>query len=162
MPVEVPAAAEPSRRAFCIRTCQAISLAGTGIILHACGGGGNPAAPSSPAPPLAVVGGSFANGIVSVSVGSGSPLVAVGSAALVQSPGGNFLVARTGEAAFTALTATCTHEACTITGRQNDSFVCPCHGSRFSNAGAVLNGPATRSLPQFATQVSGDVLMIAL
>jgi cytochrome b6-f complex iron-sulfur subunit len=152
---------EHSRRAFCIRACQAVSLAGTGALLEACGGGGSPTAPSPPAPALPVVGGNFANGIVSVAVGSG-PLAAVGGAALVQSSGGSFLVVRTGEAAFVALTATCTHEACTVTGRQGDAFVCPCHGSRFSNSGAVLNGPATRALPQFATQVSGDVLTIVV
>lgn len=157
------ASAAQSRRAFCVRACQTISVVGTTTLLKACGGGGSsPTSPSPPAPALPVVGGSFASGTVSVAVGSGSPLAAVGSAALVQSSGGNFLVVRTGDAAFTALTATCTHEACTITGRQGDAFVCPCHGSRFSNAGGVLNGPATRPLPQFATQVAGDVLTIAV
>jgi cytochrome b6-f complex iron-sulfur subunit len=162
MPVDVRLVQpEPSRRAFCIRTCQAVSLAGTAALLHACGGGSSPTAPSPPAPAMPVLGGSFANGVVTVSVGAG-PLATVGGAALVQSSGGSFLVVRTGEAAFVALTATCTHEACTITGRQNDAFVCPCHGSRFSNTGAVLNGPATRALPQFAAQLSGDVLTIVV
>jgi cytochrome b6-f complex iron-sulfur subunit len=152
----------PSRRTFVIRSCQAVSLAGTGVLLHACGGGGgNPAGPSGPpAPSMPVVAGSVVAGRVSVPISAGSPLEPVGGAALVQSGAGNFLVARTGATTFAALTATCTHEACTITGRQNETFVCPCHGSRFSNSGAVLNGPATRALTPFATTFENDTLTI--
>ena len=58
--------------------------------------------------------------------------------------------------------ATRTHEACTITGFQHQTFVCPCHGSHFNTSGGVLNGPATRSLPQFSTQVAGGVPTISM
>src|SRR4029079_16719620 len=75
---------------------------------------------------------------------------------------------------FTAVTATCTHESCTITGFNGQAFVCPCHGSRFSTSGAVQNGPATphlRSIPtrsarsahrQFASRVAANVLAISV
>ena len=63
---------------------------------------------------------------------------------------------------FVALTAVCTHEACTVSGFQSSRYVCPCHGSQYSTTGAVLQGPATRSLQQFATRISGTVLTISL
>jgi len=71
-------------------------------------------------------------------------------------------VARTAQDTFTALTATCTHEACTITGFDSSAYVCPCHGSRFNTSGRVLTGPASSSLRTFTTQFSNNVLTIAL
>ena len=53
---------------------------------------------------------------------------------------------------FVALTAICTHEACTITGFRSSTYVCPCHGSTYNTSGAVLTGPATRALRMFPTQ----------
>lgn len=46
---------------------------------------------------------------------------------------------------FYAIDATCTHLGCTPRLEQN-AFVCPCHGSRFTRDGGVVNGPATRPL----------------
>jgi cytochrome b6-f complex iron-sulfur subunit len=78
----------------------------------------------------------------------------------VQASGRSFLVARTGAETFSALTATCTHEACTVTGFQSPNYVCPCHGSRYSLTGVVLNGPAPFSLAQFQTGFEDDTLTI--
>jgi Rieske Fe-S protein len=58
-------------------------------------------------------------------VGSSSPLAPVGSAALVNTSAGSFLVARIAQDSFTALTATCTHFGCTISGYESPTFVSP-------------------------------------
>ena len=148
------------RRLFCVQACQAASLAAIGALLPGCGG--NPNSPSSSAPALPTVSGSAAGGAITVSVDASSPLATVGGAALVQSGSGNFLVSRTAQDAFTALTAVCTHEACTVTGFQNSRYVCPCHGSQYSTSGTVVQGPASRALQQFATRFANNVLTITL
>ena len=109
-----------------------------------------------------MVSGSFANGAVSVTIAADSPLVSVGGAALVQSPAGVFLVLRIAQDAFNAMTAVCTHEQCTITQFSSQIFTCPCHGSRFNGSGAVVNGPASRSLQRFSAAIAGNVLTITV
>jgi cytochrome b6-f complex iron-sulfur subunit len=104
---------------------------------------------------------SVAGGSIAISIDAASPIAAVGNAALVQTSAGNFLVARTAQDAFMALTAVCTHQGCTVSEYQNQVYQCPCHGSRYSTSGAVVAGPATLPLRQFATQFSGNVLTIA-
>jgi len=99
---------------------------------------------------------------VQVQIDSASPLAAVGSAALVRSSAGLFLVARTGDASFTALTSTCTHETCTITGYQSGTYVCPCHLSEFSTSGAVVQGPASAGLRSYATSFAPPTLTITI
>jgi cytochrome b6-f complex iron-sulfur subunit len=63
-------------------------------------------------------------------------------------------------ATVSVLTATCTHQQCTITGFQNNVFQCPCHGSQFNATGGVIRGPATQSLRRYNATVSGDVISI--
>jgi cytochrome b6-f complex iron-sulfur subunit len=153
-----------TRREFCGRACQAVSLAAfagaLGSVLEGCGGGGGPTSPSGSVQGLPTVSASDVNGAVVVTIDSASPLAAVGTAALVSSPGALLLVAHVGQGSFTALTSTCTHQACTITGFASGTYVCPCHGSQFDTSGRVLSGPAFAPLRQFNTQLSGNVLTI--
>ena len=161
--------AEPTRREFCGSACRALSVAALGgsmaSLLQGCGGGASSPTGTSGSfggSALPSVNGTAASGTVTVPVAAGSPLAAVGGSALVRSSSGTFLVARTGQDAFTALTAICTHENCTITDVSGQAYVCPCHGSRFSQTGQVQNGPATRALRSFATRFASDVLTITL
>ena len=145
-----------SRREFC---AQAVALVSIGGLLQGCGG--SPTSPSN-APALPTLNGTASGGAVTLTIDAGSPLATVGSAALVQTGSGNFLVSRTAQDTFTALTAVCTHESCTITGFQSPTFVCPGHGSEFTTSGSVARGPASAPLRQFATRFAGNALTITL
>jgi len=147
------------RRTFCVQACQVASCLTLGGLAAACGGGGS--SPSN-VPQLTTVNGTVSGTTVQVQIDSSSPLAAAGGAAMVRSSSGAFLVARTAQESFSALTTICTHQTCTISGFDNTNFVCPCHGSRFSTAGRVVNGPANAPLRSFATSFSNNVLTISL
>ncbi len=56
-----------------------------------------------------------------------------------------------------AVSATCTHQGCTVGSPKNGTVTCPCHGSEFNaTTGAVLRGPATNALPAITVAVRGD------
>ena len=47
-----------------------------------------------------------------------------------------------------AIKPVCTHLGCTVNwNRDQNQFICPCHGSKYDNLGRVVHGPAKRSLP---------------
>jgi len=148
-----------TRREFCVHAVSFVTLAS---LVESCGGSPTSSGGGSNFPALSVLNGTSAGNAVTLAVNAGSPLATVGNAALVQAGAGNFLVARTGQDTFTALTAVCTHEGCTITRYQSSTYGCPCHGSEFSTSGAVKSGPASTSLRQFSTQFVNNVLTISL
>lgn len=147
-----------TRRSFCAGACQVASCATLAALATACGDG-SPTSPSSSM--LGTLAGRFAGSTVQATA-AGSALDNVGGAVLVESTAGVFLVARTSASAVSALDAVCTHEGCTITGAAGDIYVCPCHGSRYSRSGQVVNGPAKASLRQYAASFADGVVTITL
>lgn len=156
----IPPAPIQTRREFCAHACLGVSWLTLASLLDACGG--STTSPSSSAPPLPTINSSVAGGAIAITIDAGSPLAGVGGAALVQTSTGNFLVARTAQDTFAALTAVCTHEACTVTGFQSQTFVCPCHGSQYNLNGSVVKGPAGSPLRQFTTRFAANVLTITV
>lgn len=71
------------------------------------------------------------------------------------------LVARTLAGSFIAVSAACTHQGTTVQyeSSQND-FYCPNHGAMFSATGSVTRGPASRSLAQYNTALTGTSLRV--
>jgi Rieske Fe-S protein len=52
-----------------------------------------------------------------------------------------------------AVDLTCTHLGCTVRWNAAEtSWDCPCHGSRFSHDGAVLDGPAVAPLDRIEVE----------
>lgn len=54
------------------------------------------------------------------------------------------------------LSSTCTHLGCQINRVLDNQLICPCHGSRFSTEGDVLDGPAKDSLRRLKYDVDGS------
>lgn len=54
-----------------------------------------------------------------------------------------------------AVSLTCTHLGCIVKSNA-DGFECPCHGSRFTRAGALVKGPAPTALPWFKVTRAGE------
>ncbi|NQU64633.1 MAG: Rieske 2Fe-2S domain-containing protein [SAR324 cluster bacterium] len=52
--------------------------------------------------------------------------------------------------------ADCPHLGCTINRHENGRLICPCHGSRFSLEGKVLDGPAMEDLPLLSFVSNSD------
>ena len=151
-----------TRRDVCVAACQALSLGAIAATLQACGGSnGNPNDPGvNPLPALPNLNATVVNGAATVTA-AGTALSSAGGAAIVTTPNlGTVLVVRQDAATVSVLTATCTHQQCTITGFQNNVFQCPCHGSQFNATGGVIRGPATQSLRRYNATVSGDVISI--
>jgi Rieske Fe-S protein len=64
-------------------------------------------------------------------------------------------------ASFTAVQLACTHEGTSIEYNVNQGkFICPNHGSNFTNAGVVSLGPATSNLRKYTVAVSGTSLTV--
>ncbi|MGB3788035.1 MAG: Rieske 2Fe-2S domain-containing protein [Phormidesmis sp.] len=69
-----------------------------------------------------------------------------------------YLVVEDGPAISTyAISAVCTHRGCAVDwDAAAQMFVCPCHGSRYDEAGRVAEGPARRDLALIAVVVKED------
>lgn len=70
-----------------------------------------------------------------------------GEGGIVLHRGGRLAVYKDEEGRFHALSSRCTHLGCTVGWNDLDrTWDCPCHGSRFSTDGRVLEGPASKPL----------------
>lgn len=135
--------AAPSTPAASRRAVLA-GLGATAVALTACSTSGS-APEAAPAPtdgPLAKV--------ADVPVGSG---VVVGSGA------DGVVVTQPSAGVFKGFSPVCPHAGCSVSKVAGGSIVCPCHGSRFSLEGAVLDGPATKPLTPKPVAVQGDSIV---
>lgn len=90
-----------------------------------------------------------------------SELTSVGSSKV----NGNIIVVRTATgnvaSSFVALSLICTHQQCTVGyNAGNSDFECPCHGSKYSITGAVVQGPATAALTKYAITINNNTLSV--
>lgn len=68
--------------------------------------------------------------------------------------------ARVKQPQWLVVVGVCTHMGC-IPGRNQDGWLCPCHGSVYDNSGRILHGPAPKNLavPPYKF-VSADKIVI--
>jgi Rieske Fe-S protein len=70
-----------------------------------------------------------------------------GEGAVFSSDEGKLAVCRDRAGSLHACSAICTHLGCDVAWNQAEqTWDCPCHGSRFSPEGRVINGPAVTDL----------------
>jgi len=70
-------------------------------------------------------------------------------------PDKKIFIVRDEQGYFACLSAVCTHLGCLTFWKGGEHLIaCPCHGSRFSNHGDVVKGPAQRPLPHFMITVN--------
>jgi len=76
---------------------------------------------------------------------------------------GRFFLIRMNDGGFLAMSLKCSHLGCSIIWDEKiKEFVCPCHSSKFSIAGDVINPPAPRALDVFEISVTEGKLFVNL
>ena len=102
------------------------------------------------------VGRHFVAGRVARLLAPSAEELAPGDGHLVELSGEKVAAYRDPEGALHAVSATCTHLGCTVTWNAAETtWDCPCHGSRFTTEGRVLQGPAVEDLTPVAVEDEG-------
>ncbi|SDM12507.1 cytochrome b6-f complex iron-sulfur subunit [Daejeonella rubra] len=71
------------------------------------------------------------------------------------------IVVRKSTGNFIAVQRSCTHENYSLTYQSSNSRICCSnHGATFSEGGTVSNGPASRSLSVYKTELTGTILRV--
>lgn len=62
---------------------------------------------------------------------------------------------------LSAVNPTCTHEGCIVDWHSDSqTFVCPCHDAKFTEAGALVQGPAEKPLTTYTAKIEGDSVLV--
>ena len=76
----------------------------------------------------------------------------IGGAVVKTISSNQLVIIRASNADFLVLSATCTHQGCTVDLPSGGTITCQCHGSSFSaTTGQVLNGPAGTPLRRYSS-----------
>lgn len=85
----------------------------------------------------------------------------LGSGEVKAVPEGMFYLSRLDSNRFIALSRNCTHLGCALSwDKQEQKFVCPCHGSTFDRTGVVLTAPAIRPLDFFEVRIEDGRVLV--
>ncbi len=124
-----------SRRDF---VATSVTSAVAAVLLAACGG--SPDATGVYTGPVSL----------SVQISNYPALANVGGIARVDTGGTPVAAVRTGTDTFAAFSLICPHFGCTV-GINGSSFLCPCHGARFTSSGTWSGGQRTTNLTALTT-----------
>jgi len=146
------------RRDFCVQACRVVSIAALGSMVDACGSPTSPDLEGTASVTRSAA--SISGGKITVQLSTVPSLATIGGVVLLVTSSSSVLVSRQSDTAFSAVTAICTHEGCTVDRFVGQSYVCSCHGSEFTFQGSVVHGPASRPLQSFPTQLTNDTLTV--
>ncbi|HLA76218.1 MAG TPA: Rieske (2Fe-2S) protein [Vicinamibacteria bacterium] len=143
-----------SRRQFVAMATGATVAGG----FAACGGSTSPSSPTpspTPSPPPALE-------VRLPLMGVGETVAA--SVVLVSGLSTPIAVTRISTSEVVAVSRVCTHQGCTVglPAVAGATLDCPCHGSRFTVSGQVVNGPAARALASFPAAIRGSEVVITI
>ena len=128
---------------------KGLAAGAAGSAAQGCGGAGvsGPLRPPPPAPRILR-----------------TPLPALGETRAVFDGDLALAVTRVAPGAVVAVSRTCTHMGCLVLvpAPPDRTLDCPCHGSRFTTAGVVVNGPAPAPLPSFPARIDGEEVVITV
>uniref|UniRef100_UPI00321756D2 QcrA and Rieske domain-containing protein n=1 Tax=uncultured Draconibacterium sp. TaxID=1573823 RepID=UPI00321756D2 len=120
------------------------------VLFNSCSGGDDEMDPSNP--------GNSNDILIDLDSSSSANLATIGG--YIYS--GSLIVFRTGENTYMALSKKCTHQGCDVEyNHAAGNIPCPCHGSKYTTAGIVINGPAATNLTKYSVVKSGNTLKIS-
>ena len=151
------------------RALTGVAAAGIGApLLAACGGDDSGGSSTATEPEESAETDSGDGGDGGGSGGSGSSAGSLGPTSDVPVGGGRVfadeevVVTQPSKGDFKAFSAICTHQGCVVGKVEDNSILCPCHGSAFSGEdGSVTTGPATAPLEPVEISVKGDEITLA-
>lgn len=76
---------------------------------------------------------------------------------------GQFYLVRMKDGGFIAMTIKCSHLGCSVLwDEKKNEFICPCHSSKFSMDGNVINPPAPRALDTYEIKFDKGKIFVNL
>jgi nitrite reductase/ring-hydroxylating ferredoxin subunit len=82
-----------------------------------------------------------------------------GEGGIVEENGKEFAASRDEDGRMRVLSPSCTHMGCKVTwNNAEESWDCPCHGSRFKRDGTVIHAPAVKGLSEGAVEKIREVV----
>jgi len=144
------------REEFISKLGLGVLMACTGCSLVSCGGSkSNDPTPSQGTPPPATGSGAVFTTDLSTSLLNVGDSRVLNGVILVRIATGNT------PSSFVAVQVACTHEGTPINySAAQSKFVCPNHGSQFSQTGQVTLGPAATNLKTYTVTVNGTIATV--
>ena len=116
-----------------------------------------------PTPPSGTASTCGANLCLDLSDPGNKELSTAGGSLVVDAPNDTIIVVRVSDTEVVAVSDICTHSGCeNLYTASSRTFDCPCHGSKFSLTGQVINGPARRALKVYTATLANNTVTVTL